>query len=67
MKETPRVGEVWAVWYSGIESVGFVWYFLMLDFDDEHWHALRLDGGSMFGPAGTVARLRFDQPTKRIT
>lgn len=67
MRETPRVGEVWAVWYSGIEDLGMVWYFLLLDFDDYRWHALRLDEGGTFGEPGTVAKLRFDQPIKRIT
>ncbi len=57
---------MWAVWYSGIEDLGDAWYFLMLDFDDERWHALRLDSGSTFGVAGTVAKLRFDQPIKRV-
>lgn len=57
---------MWAVWYSGIEGCGDAWYFLMLDFNDERWHALRLDSGSMFGVAGTVAKLRFDQPIKRV-
>lgn len=67
MREVPRVDEVWAVWYSGIEGYGEAGHFLMLDFDDDRWHVLRLDSGSTYDVAGTVVKLRFDQPTKRIT
>ncbi len=65
--EEPEVGQVWAVYYSGIAGCGDAWYFLLLEKMETRWMALRLDSGSSFGDAGTVAHLRHDQPTVRLT